>query len=245
MKFKDKIMIITGGCTGIGGATAELFSDKGTKVYVLDVKDEVGKKAEHYTYITCNVAKAEEVKKCVQQVIEKEGRVDLLFCNAGVHYSGTIEQTSWEKYREVLDINLSGVFYTLKEVLPHMRKQKYGKVVIMGSDQSKIGKAGSAIYGATKGALGQLTKSTAIDYAQHNINVNCVCPGTIDTPLVDKVLEKSGDAEGVKKFLKEAQPIHRLGKAEEVAHMVAYLCSDEAGYVTGALFSIDGGYTAQ
>lgn len=245
MKFKEQVMVITGGATGIGRATAELFSREGAKVYVLDINTDGSDTADELTFLKCDVANPEEVQQAVEKVWDKEQRLDLLFCNAGIHCSGTIESTSLEEFRKVLEINFSGVFFTLKAALPYMRKQKHGKIVITGSDQSKIGKTQSAIYGATKGALAQLTKSTAIDYAAYNMNINCVCPGTIKTPLVDKIIEQGDKPEEVRKFLKEAQPVQRLGKPEEVAHMVAYLCSEEAGFVNGATFSIDGGYTAQ
>jgi 2-keto-3-deoxy-L-fuconate dehydrogenase len=131
-----------------------------------------------------------------------------------------------------------------------MREHQEGSIVLMGSDQSFVGKDDSFIYGATKGTIGQLTKSTAIDYAPYNIRINCVCPGTIDTPLYHKAVDdsfkiKGFDKDEVYKRIAAAQPIPRVGLPEEVANTVLFLCSEKTGFTTGSLISIDGGYVAQ
>ena len=180
----------------------------------------------------------------------QEGRIDLLFIAAGVHLFAGIEDTSIEEFERVLSINTKGPFYVLKEVLPLMRKQRYGNIVLMGSDQVFIGKGSSAVYGLSKAALGQLTKSTAIDYAPYNVRVNCICPGTIDTPMSSRrfsgSIEVSGTPiEAIFDSLRKAQPIQRLGTAEEIGKAVMFLLSDDCAYMTGALLSVDGGYTCQ
>ena len=131
-----------------------------------------------------------------------------------------------------------------------MKQQKYGNIVLTGSDQSFIGKGESAVYGATKGAIAQLTKSTAIDYAKYNIRVNCICPGTIDTPLYHHAVNRYSSKTGVGKdsiyeSLKSAQPLSRIGKPEEVAHLVEFLFSEKSSFITGSLLSVDGGFIAQ
>ena len=131
-----------------------------------------------------------------------------------------------------------------------MKRQNKGKIVLIGSDQSVIGKGRITVYGATKGAIAQITKGLAIDYATHNININCVCPGTIDTPLYHKAVARyceltDNDKQDVYDALAKSQPIQRVGKAEEVAALVLFLCGDQSNFMTGSLYPIDGGYCAQ
>ena len=149
-----------------------------------------------------------------------------------------------------VDPELGGTFYLLKNVLPLMKAQQRGSIVLMGSDQSFIGKSKSAAYGLTKGAIAQLTKSTAIDYAPFNIRVNCICPGTINTPLLDKAVDRyhsiTGERiEDIRKSLDHVQPLNRIGDPKEIAAVVAFLLSDENSFMTGSLVSADGGYVSQ
>ena len=174
----------------------------------------------------------------------------MLFANAGVHLFATLEETTYEQLESIVGINILGVFYLLKKTIPIMKQQLKGSVVLMGSDQTSIGKASSSVYGMTKAAIGQLAKSTAIDYAPYNIRVNCICPGTIDTPLLHRAVEqfvaKTGTAaEEVYRSLDGVQPMGRIGKPEEIAQSVAFLLSDESSFTTGSLFAVDGGYICQ
>jgi NAD(P)-dependent dehydrogenase (short-subunit alcohol dehydrogenase family) len=183
-------------------------------------------------------------------VVHQEGRIDLLFVAAGVHLFANIEDTSIAEFERVLSINLKGPFYVLKEVLPIMRQQRSGNVVLMGSDQVHIGKGCSTVYGLSKAALGQLTKSLAIDYAPHNVRINCICPGTIDTPMlgpsVQRFHQMSGvPIDGIYDMLRKAQPVQRLGTPQEIGKAVMFLLSDDCPFMTGALVSADGGYTCQ
>ncbi len=249
MRFNNKVAIITGGATGIGKATSNTLAKEGCRIYVLDIKPIEGSN-NNLVFIECDVRNFEAVHKAVDSVFKREGKIDLLFANAGVHFVGDIENTTVEQFENVLSINVKGVFYTLKAVLPIMRKQKRGNIVIMGSDQSFIGKGKSSVYGLTKGALGQLTKSTAIDYAEHNIRVNCICPGTIDTPLYHGAVDNFSKTFNVPKekiyeAVNTAQPIKRVGTPTEVANIVAFLLSEGSSFMTGGLVSIDGGYTCQ
>ena len=167
-----------------------------------------------------------------------------------LHKVGNIEETSLDDFEKVLSVNLKGVFYVLKEILPIMRANEKGNIVLMGSDQSLVGKGKSSVYGLTKGAIGQLTKSTAIDYADYNIRVNCICPGTIDTPLLAKAIEGFSSLtnisnDNILSSLALAQPIKRIAKPYEIANVVLFLLSDASSFITGSLFSADGGYTCQ
>jgi len=242
-------MIITGGSTGIGKATAELFASEGATVFNLDI-NEPGYTHNAIHYINCDVSDYNHLAHAFEKIIKHVNTIDYLFANAGIHVFASLEDTSLETLDNVLNINLKGTFFTLKLAIPYMKQQNHGSIVLMGSDQSLIGKAESSIYGATKGAVAQLTKSTAIDYAKYNIRVNCICPGTIDTPLyhnaVNAYSHKTGiSKENVYQSLNTAQPIQRVGKPAEIAKAVAFMLSDEASYMTGALMSVDGGMVAQ
>ena len=243
--FTDKVSLVVGGASGMGNAAVKLLTRAGSTTHVFDVKETTDG-----AFHRCDVRDYDEVRRCVQEVVDKDGRIDLLFIVAGVHLFANIEDTSIEEFERVLSINLKGPFYVLKEVLPVMRQQRSGSVVLMGSDQVFIGKGSSAVYGMSKAALGQLTKSTAIDYAPYNVRVNCICPGTIDTPMlgpsVARFHEMSGTpTEDIYRMLRTAQPIQRLGTVDEIGRAVMFLLSDECAFMTGALLSVDGGYTCQ
>jgi NAD(P)-dependent dehydrogenase (short-subunit alcohol dehydrogenase family) len=243
--FKDKIGLVVGGASGMGNAVVRMLVQAGVRTHVLDIKQTADG-----VFQLCDAADYGQVRRCVQQVVAQDGRIDLLFVAAGVHLFATIEDTSIEEFERVLSINLKGPFYVLKEVLPVMRKQRSGNVVLMGSDQVFIGKGSSAVYGLSKAALGQLTKSTAIDYAAYNVRVNCICPGTIDTPMVGPSVERFHQVSGtpteeIYEILRKAQPIQRLGTPDEIGRAVMFLLSDDCPFMTGALVSVDGGYTCQ
>jgi NAD(P)-dependent dehydrogenase (short-subunit alcohol dehydrogenase family) len=244
-RFTGRVALIVGGASGMGNAVVQLLLQEGCRTHVLDVKETADGE-----FQPCDVRDYDQVRRCVQNIVDREGRIDLLFVAAGVHLFADLEGTSIDELERVLSINTKGPFYVLKEVLPVMRAQRYGNVVLMGSDQVFIGKGSSAAYGMSKAAIGQLTKSTAIDYAPYNVRVNCICPGTIDTPMVGPSVERfhqlSGlSLEAIHDLLRKAQPIQRLGTPEEIARAVLFLLSDECPFMTGALVSADGGYTCQ
>ena len=243
--LKGKVGLVVGGASGMGNAVVRLMGQEGVRTHVFDIKA-----TKDGIFQSCDVRDYDQVRRCVQQVVNQEGRIDLLFIAAGVHLFAGIEDTSIEEFERVLSINLKGPFYVLKEVLPIMRKQRYGNVVLMGSDQVFIGKGSSAVYGLSKAAVGQLTKSTAIDYAPYQVRVNCICPGTIDTPMIAPTVQKFHQASGtpiddIYETLRNAQPIQRLRPPDEIGKAVMFLLSDDCPYMTGALVSADGGYTAQ
>ncbi len=247
MEFENKIAVITGASSGIGKATRQLLIDKGAVVYNLDLFKE---DSNDEFYINCAVSDYNAVKEAIEIIFNKHNKIDLLFANAGLHKVGNIEETSIDDFEKILSVNLKGVFYVLKEILPVMRANGKGNIVLMGSDQSIVGKGKSSVYGLTKGAIGQLTKSTAIDYADYNIRVNCICPGTIDTPLLTKAIEGFSSItnlsnDNILNSLELAQPIKRIAKPNEIANVVRFLLSDESSFITGSLFSADGGYTCQ
>ena len=247
IRFDNKIVVVTGGSSGIGLAAVSAFEEAGAIVYNLDIAKPASGSSH---FLKCNIADFDNVNTHLSTIIAKHGQIHHAFLNAGVHQVGNVEDLSLDEIDKVININIKGVIYCLKCILPNMRIHQEGSIVLMGSDQSFVGKGDSFIYGATKGAIGQLTKSTAIDYAPYNIRINCVCPGTIETPLyhgaVANFSERKGmDKDDVYEIIKTAQPIPRVGLPEEVANTVLFLCSDKTGFTTGALLSIDGGYVAQ
>lgn len=241
------VVIITGASSGIGQATRRLLQEKGYIVYNLDIREP--EPGDAY-FIECDMRNRGQIRAAVQQVISREGRIDMLFANAGVHLFANIEETSDDELDQLVGINILGTYITLQAVIPHMKARKKGSIVLMGSDQSFVGKGSSSAYGMTKGAVAQLTKSTAIDYAPYQIRVNCICPGTINTPLLERAVDRyvalSGeDRDKVMTDLNRIQPAGRIGKPEEIAKAVAFLLSDDSSFVTGALLSADGGYVCQ
>lgn len=243
--FRGKVALVVGGASGMGNAVVRMLAEQGASTHVLDIQPTTDGR-----FRSCDIRNYDEVRRCVQEVVAEAGRIDLLFVAAGVHLFATIEETSIEEFERVLSINLKGPFYVLKEVLPIMRQQRSGNIVLMGSDQVFVGKGSSTVYGLSKAAIGQLTKSSAIDYAPYNVRVNCICPGTIDTPMVAPTVQRFHEVSGtpieaIYESLRKAQPIQRLGTAEEIGKAVMFLLSDDCPFMTGALLSADGGYTSQ
>lgn len=244
-----KTLLISGGSYGIGLATVKRFCAAGYRVFSLDIKPpkEIILNAE---YIHCDVADLNQISASVHQIKEKITRIDALVNNAGIHFSGSLLHTNAEQFTHVMNINFRSAFFLTQMILPFMQKQQKGSIVFIGSDQSMIAKKNSAIYGASKAALENLAKTTALDYATQGIRANVVAAGTIDTPLyhaaIKQYCEKTGaEPATTHQFEAAAQPLGRIGQPEEVAHLIYFLCSDEAAFITGGVYPIDGGYTAQ
>ena len=249
MDLDNKTVLITGGSTGIGAASALKLADAGARVYVLDInKPSYSNKS--IEFIECNVADFIQVQKSVNYLIKKEHKLDFMFLNAGIHVSHNAEDTTLDEFDKVLSINLKGIFYVLKLTIPIMKQQKQGSVVLMGSDQCFIGKKNSFVYGLTKGAIGQMTKSISLDCAEFGVRINCVCPGTTETPLYHNAIKNYSNKTGINIDLVHKEeskiiPLERIGQPEEIANLVLFLLSDKASFITGTLVPIDGGYTAK
>jgi NAD(P)-dependent dehydrogenase (short-subunit alcohol dehydrogenase family) len=246
MRFKDKAVIVTGGASGIGEATARLFAAEGAHVVVADfsdhgqaVADELSKGGHRALFIKTDVTDPAAVQHMVQRTVATFGRVDVLFANAGIAADGPIDQLAEKAWDRTIAINLSGVYLCDKYVIEQMLGQGGGVIVNCGSIHSHVGKGGVTAYAAAKGGVKLLTQTLAIDYAPRGIRVNAVCPGYIDTPLLKDLPPE------VKAELVKLHPMGRLGRAEEVARTVLFLASDDASFVTGASLLVDGGYTAQ
>ncbi|MBZ0293193.1 MAG: glucose 1-dehydrogenase [Anaerolineae bacterium] len=251
-KLENKVALITGGNSGIGRATATLFAREGAVSVIAARNHEKGDETAHYIeetggtalFLPLDVREPANCQQVVKTVIERFGRIDILFNNAGIVPFGTVPETSLEIWREVWETNVSGVFYMSRAVLPHMIYQRSGVIINNGSDVSVVGAQRTAAYSATKGAVAQLTKSMALDHARQGIRVNAVCPG--DT-YVERWDRRKSPNESKDEFLKHAGdpfPMGRVGKPEEIAKVVLFLASDDASYMTGQLVVVDGGHTA-
>jgi hypothetical protein len=241
----NKVAIVTGGSFGIGLAVVEKLLSENYQVFNLDIApSSIGQ------FVECDVSCVDTVKQCIAEIVAQTGRIDALVSNAGKHLSATIEDTDEATLDALFNLNVKGAYAAIQAVLPSMKAQQNGAIVLMASDQAIIGKPNSFAYNLTKSSLASMAKTTALDYAKFNIRANAVCPGTIETPLfhhaIDKYCAKSG-ADKAEIVAEEAQlqPLGRLGQAHEVAALTAFLLSDDASFITGSLQSIDGGYTAQ
>lgn len=250
-RLEGKVAIITGSSEGMGKATALLFAKNGAKVAITGRTEETGEEVAkeirdsggEAQYFKLDVSKEENCKNVVDEVVKKWGKLDILVNNAGVTGvdKPTHELTN-EEFDFVLNIDLKGVFFMTKYAIPKMKENKSGSIVNFSSIYGLVGSRELTAYHAAKGAVTLLTKKDAITYGPDNIRVNSVHPGTILTPLVQKLADE--DPEYEEKQLK-LHPLGRHGKPEEVANAVLFLASDEASFITGAQLTIDGGYTAQ
>jgi len=244
VRFKKKGVIVTGGAKGIGFAITQAFEREGAIVFVLDIDSEaqnIKALGKHVTYIQCDVGNADSVKRAFDQITTKSAEIHYLINNAGIQHYGSVTETSENEWDRVMDINLKGCFLCAKYALPLMKK---GAVVNMSSAVAFLTQARTAPYCTSKTALLGLTRSIAVDYAP-NIRCVAVCPGTIDTPLVHNAFQTSKDPAKVLHDCEEMHLVKRMGKAEEVASLVLYLCSEEAEFITGQAYRIDGGLGIQ
>tara|TARA_R110000744_G_scaffold368275_2_gene478088 strand:- start:8644 stop:9369 length:726 start_codon:yes stop_codon:yes gene_type:complete len=239
-----KVCIVTGGSSGIGLSIVKLFLAKKYQVYNLDISPSTFGEFCH-----CDITNVDQVSKIIADIAQ-QGTIDVLVSNAGIHFSGSIENTTEAEFERVFNINVKGAYAAVKAVLPAMKTQQNGSIILMASDQALVAKHNSFAYNLSKAALASMAKTTALDYAQFNIRANAVCPGTIETPLYHQAINNYCEKSGTNKadaHAEEAaqQPLGRLGQAEEVAELVYFLASDKAKFITGSLQVIDGGYTAQ
>lgn len=244
--LKDKIVIVTGGASGIGKETVKAFVDKGAKVVIADWDEEGGKalekdlndKGRDVLFLPVDVSKEDSVKKMVDDTVEKYGRLDILINNAGIGILKPTHEMDYEDYHKVVSINQDGVFFGAKYAIQEMLRQGGGCIINNSSILGFVGQSGAFAYNASKGAVNTLTKSLAVEYADKNIRVSSVNPGYIETAMVNK--EALGDFYDQ---LVEKHPVGRLGNPEEVAHAIVFLAENE--FVTGINLLIDGGYTAR
>jgi len=251
-KLDDKCAIVTGGASGIGLATAQLLANEGAAVVIADINAEQGKQAEQQinaaggraVFIQCNVALAADCQRAVQTAVEKFGRLDIVFNNAGIIRRTDVISTSEEDWDLVMAVNVKSIYLMCKFAIPEIARQGGGAMVNTGSGWGIKGGRMAISYCASKGAVVNMTRALAIDHGPQNIRVNCICPGDTDTPMLRNEARQLGQAED--KFMAEAaeRPLNRYAQPIEIAQAVLYLVSDAASYVTGAILAVDGGGTA-
>lgn len=246
MKFESKVAIVTGGASGIGEATVRLFAAEGAKVVIADfsdrgqtVSDELNSQGFDTLFVKTDVTNEIDIMHMVDETVQQYGKLDILFANAGIANDGPADQLLSEHWKRTIDINLTGVFLSDKYAIKQMMAQGTGGVIVnCGSIHSHVGKAGVTAYASAKGGVKLLTQSLSLDYASQGIRVNAVCPGYIDTPLIE------GRTEAITQHLVALHPMGRLGQPEEVAKAVLFLASEDASFITGTTLLVDGGYTA-
>jgi NAD(P)-dependent dehydrogenase (short-subunit alcohol dehydrogenase family) len=247
-----KTALVTGASSGIGRASALAFAREGAKVLVADVTEEAGNETVKLiknaggeaVFAQCNVARASEAEALVATAVKHFGRLDCAFNNAGI--SGKIARTADETeegFDQIMAVNLRGVWLCMKyEILQMIRQEKGGAIVNTASAAGLVGSHGMAAYTASKHGVVGLTKSAALEYARHNIRVNAVCPGVIDTPMVGGMV---GSHPRLKDILVSTEPVARMGKPSEIGEAVTWLLSDYASFVTGCAMPVDGAMTAR
>jgi NAD(P)-dependent dehydrogenase (short-subunit alcohol dehydrogenase family) len=250
-EFKEKVAFVTGAAAGIGRATALAFAKNGARVAVVDVNEDAGGQTVHMIqdaggdafFIKCNVASSLEVKSAIEKTTAKYGRLDFAFNNAGIEgeKANTVDCTE-ENWQKVIDINLKSVWLCMKFEIPQMLKQGGGTIVNCSSIAGVVGFAGTPAYVASKHGVIGLTKTAALEFSKSNIRVNAICPGVIQTSMVDRYIH--GEAQ-LRDQLALAEPIGRLGQPEEIANAALWLCSPQSSFVTGHPLVVDGGWVAQ
>jgi 2-keto-3-deoxy-L-fuconate dehydrogenase len=247
-----KTAIITGGGSGIGRAICTVFAKQGATVYLLDVDEtgaaetitEINKEGAVGFFKKCNIADSNAVNAVIQEIVADKSTIDIIVNNAGIAHVGSIENTTPADVDRLFAVNVKGMFHVIQAAIPYM-KQKGGVITNMASIATAVGLPDRFAYSMTKGAVVGMTLSVAKDYLQYNIRCNSISPARVHTPFVDGFIAKNypgNEAEMFKK-LSKTQPIGRMGKPEEVAHLALYLCSDEASFITGCDYPIDGGFT--
>ena len=242
MKFdlSNKNALVTGGSSGIGKAIAETLKSQGANVYVIDLNEIESNTSQGINTIKTDITSLDDLKDVLKKVPD---RIDLLINNAGVGLVGNIEKTKEEDFDRLYKVNVKGVYNCIKTFLPNM-KANGGAIINMASIVSHVAVNNRFAYTMTKGAVHAMTFSVAKDYIHEGIRCNSVSPARVHTPFVDDYLSKNypGEEKEMFKNLSKTQPLGRMGKPEEIANLVLYLCSDEASFITGSDFSIDGGF---
>lgn len=249
----SKIAVVTGGGSGIGRAISECFASQGAVVHVIELNEAAAqeavesisaKKGRAYVH-ACDVSNGEQVKGVFDSIAREYGRIDILVNSAGVAHIGNLENTSEADFDRLFQVNVKGVYHTMRSAMPHMRSQRSGVILNLASIAATVGISDRFAYSMTKGAVLTMTLSVAKDYLADNIRCNCISPARVHTAFVDGFLKKTypGREEEMFDKLSKTQPIGRMGKPDEIAALALYLCSDEASFVTGCDYPIDGGFT--
>lgn len=248
MRLKDKVTIVTGGARGIGAGICEVFCEEGAHCFVIDKVNpdakvkELREKGGKAGGIMCDVTQSDQVRAMIEKVVAEAGCIDVLVNNAGYHISKGVEELSEEEWDFLLDTNLKSQFLCTKYAVPHLKKTK-GAVINMSSMVGLVGQPNACAYAATKGGIIAMTKNMAIDLAKHGIRVNVICPGWIQTPLVEDWFGQQKDPEAARKYIYSQHPLNRIGTSREVGKAALFLATEDSAFTTGSVIESDGGVT--
>lgn len=250
--LKDKVSIITGGGSGIGRAIAQVFGEQGSLVCILELNkaaaeetaNSIHEKKGNAKAFQCNVANQTEVKATVDAIAKEFGRVDILVNCAGIAHIGKLDNTSEADFDRLFNVNVKGVYNAMQAVINYMKSQQRGVILNLASVAALVSVADRFAYSMTKGAVYTMTLSVAKDYVKEGIRCNSISPGRVHTPFVDGFLKANypGKEQEMFEKLSRTQPIGRMARPLEIAHLALYLCSDEASFITGTDYPIDGGF---
>jgi NAD(P)-dependent dehydrogenase (short-subunit alcohol dehydrogenase family) len=247
MRFENKVVLITGGTSGIGLAAAQSFTEEGANVIVIGRDKERGEAAATTFKVVFeggDISIAEDCRSLVARSLELYGRLDVLVNCAGVIFRGrTVEQTTEAEWDTTFEINVKGTFLMCKYALPALRKSK-GCIVNVSSYVGLVGFAGASAYAASKAAILNLTRSMALDHASESIRINAVCPGSVDTDMIHKAWQQFGNVDEARKLWASKHPLGRIASPQEIARAILFLASTDASFITGAALPVDGGITA-
>jgi NAD(P)-dependent dehydrogenase (short-subunit alcohol dehydrogenase family) len=253
MELANKVAVVTGAASGIGLEIVRLYLQEGAKVVAVDIAADLATRlgpfaADHPESLRCvvgDVALEETAARYTREALDAFGRIDVMVNNAGVGSVTAIDETSPEEWDRVMSINVKSIYWSARAVVPVMKKQGGGLFLNTGSISSVTGIPGQGVYGPSKGAVIQITRQMAVEYGKDGIRSNAVCPGTVDTPLLQKAATDTGDPAGFLKMLADGHPIGRIAASEEIAQFFVFLASDRARFFTGSILMLDGGYTAR
>ncbi|OXY82624.1 SDR family NAD(P)-dependent oxidoreductase [Oceanimonas doudoroffii] len=244
-QLRGKVALVTGGRGGIGRGICERFANEGATVIAADIAQGEGALPEAVCFERLDVTNEDNVHALMAKVGEKYGQLDILVNAAAIEIEKTIEETSLDDWNRIFSINVTGMFLVCKYAVPLMRRAGGGSIINFGSYDGFIADPSLAAYCATKGAVHALTKAMACDYGPENIRVNAVCPGFIDTPMLQSFFGSSGNIESLKEEVRRIHPMRRYGTPADIASLVNWLAGDESVYASGQLWVLDGGLTAQ
>jgi NAD(P)-dependent dehydrogenase (short-subunit alcohol dehydrogenase family) len=247
MRFQDKVVLITGGNRGIGLAAARGFAGEGAQIALVARDVQIGEARAHElnaTFLRADVRFADDCQRAVAETLKAHGRLDVLVNCAGIIYRNrTVEQTTEAEWDTTMDTNVRGAFLMCKFAMPALRAAR-GAIVNVSSYAGLVGFPAAAAYAASKAALINLTRTMALDHAREHIRVNCVCPGTVETDMMEEAWRLYGDVEEGRRVWAAKHPVGRIAQPEEVARTILFLASEEASFVTGVALAVDGGITA-
>jgi len=250
--LSGKTAVITGGGSGIGKSIAQVFAQQGANVHILEIDQASGRSTLNEIkeaggscfFHTVDISQHEEVSSLAEQIYQQQGSLDIWVNNAGIAHIGNVETTTEDDFDRIYQVNIKGVYNGMHACVPLMKKNGGGVILNLASVASVLGIPDRFAYSASKGAVYTMTLSVARDYLADKIRCNCIGPGRVHTPFVDGFLKRNypGQEQEMFEKLSQTQPIGRMGKPEEIAYLALYLCSQEAGFVTGSFYPIDGGF---